>query len=116
MKNKTQQKSLRRERRQGRIRARVSGTATRPRLSVFRSNTKIYAQLIDDEVGLTIASAHSMGSKETRLVSAENTGNALAKAAKEKNVHEAVFDRAGYLFTGRVKAVAEGARKGGLKF
>jgi large subunit ribosomal protein L18 len=101
------------------IRQKISGTSERPRLSVFRSNLHIYAQLIDDQAGHTIASASSLiagvaGSKpvdESRAV-----GKLLAEAAKERGVEAVVFDRNGYRYHGRVKALAEGAREAGLKF
>lgn len=101
------------------IRNKISGTATRPRLSVFRSNKAIYAQLIDDLSGNTLVAASSFtvealnGSK--RDVSSV-VGKALAEKAQEKGILEAVFDRSGYLYHGRVKSLAEGAREGGLKF
>ena len=102
-------KQLSRARRQRRIRSRIAGNAERPRLAVFRSNKYISAQLIDDAAGQTIASA--------RLPRREATaaGVAIAKAALAKNIKAAVFDRAGYLYAGRVKAVAEGARAAGLQ-
>ena len=103
-----------------RIRNKVSGTALRPRLAVFRSNKHIYAQLIDDVNGVTLASASTMdkgfegngGNKEA----ARKVGQAIAKAAAEKNIEEVVFDRGGYLYHGRVKELADGARESGLKF
>ena len=103
-----------------RVRAKISGTAQRPRLNVFRSNKHIYAQLIDDVNGVTLASASTMdkgfegngGNKEA----ARKVGQAIAKAAAEKNIEEAVFDRGGYVYHGRVAALAEGAREGGLNF
>lgn len=105
-----------------RIRKRVSGTAQRPRLSVFRSNTNIYAQIIDDVTGVTIASASSsvkeIASKTniTKTEQARLVGQLAAKNAVEKGVTEVVFDRGGYLYHGRVKALADAAREGGLKF
>ena len=103
-----------------RVRRKISGTAQRPRLNVFRSNKHIYAQLIDDVNGVTLASASTMdkgfegngGNKEA----ARKVGQATAKAAAEKNIEEAVFDRGGYLYHGRVKELADGARESGLKF
>lgn len=105
-----------------RIRKRVSGTAQKPRLSVFRSNTNIYAQIIDDVNGVTLASASSsvkeIASKTniTKTEQARLVGQLAAKNAIEKGVTEVVFDRGGYLYHGRVKALADAAREGGLKF
>jgi large subunit ribosomal protein L18 len=108
-----------RERRHRRVRGKISGTAERPRLSVARSNKRIYAQLIDDERGHTIAAA---GSHEAALrglskgAAAGEVGKLLAERAKEAGVGRVVFDRGGYKYHGRVKALAEGAREGGLEF
>ncbi len=100
-----------------RVRGKISGSAARPRLSVFRSNKQIYAQLIDDLEGKTLASASSKGIEEgTKCEIAEKVGEAIAKKATEVNIESVVFDRNGYLFHGRVKSLADGARKGGLKF
>ena len=100
------------------IRRKVSGTAQKPRLTVFRSNTQIYAQLIDDVHGTTLASASSLGMKEkmTKTEQAAKVGAMVAKNAQEKGIKEVVFDRNGYLYHGRVKQLAEAAREGGLKF
>lgn len=103
------------------IRRNVSGTAEKPRLSVFRSNKQISAQVIDDVAGVTLASASSMvkeiaGVKETKIQKAEKVGEQIAKVALEKGISEVVFDRNGFLYHGRVKALADAARKGGLKF
>lgn len=104
-------------RRHRRIRAKVSGTAERPRLAIFKSNSYIYAQLIDDVKGVTLAAASDMGLKgKTKTERAKLAGEALAKTAKEKGVQNAVFDRGGFIYTGRVRAFAEGAREGGLAF
>jgi large subunit ribosomal protein L18 len=111
--NYTKQK---RERRHKRIRARVSGIATRPRLAVFRSNKFMYAQLIDDTTSVTIAAANDMKSKGTKVERAIAVGSDIAKLAKAKNITSIVFDRGGFRFTGRVKALAEAAREGGLQF
>jgi large subunit ribosomal protein L18 len=106
-------------RRRRRIRGKVSGTAARPRLAVFRSNRGIFAQLVDDERGRTVASADWLalrpftGSKSEQ---AREVGKRLAAAAKAAGVKSCVFDRGGYLYHGRVKALAEGAREGGLTF
>ena len=109
-----------RSRRRRRVRGKVSGTAERPRLAVFRSNVGIYAQLIDDLDGKTIASASSHGLpksfKGTKTAQAAEVGKRLAAAAEKAGIKTCVFDRAGYLYHGRVKALAEGAREGGLDF
>ena len=102
-----------------RVRAKISGTAATPRLNVFRSNTNIYAQIIDDVQGVTLVSASSLD-KEIEgggnKAAARQVGLALAARAKEKGLTEVVFDRGGYLYHGRVKELAEGAREGGLSF
>jgi large subunit ribosomal protein L18 len=106
-------------RRHRRVRGKVSGTAERPRLVVFRSNRGIFAQLVDDEAGRTLASASwlaNRGHKGTKTEQAGEVGKALAAAAKKAGIEKCVFDRAGYLYHGRVKALAEGAREGGLTF
>jgi large subunit ribosomal protein L18 len=109
-----------RERRHRRIRGKVAGTAERPRLAVFRSNKGIFAQLIDDESGRTLAGASWLGLKKSfkgnRIEQATEVGKAVADAAKQAGIETVVFDRGGYLYHGRVKALAEGAREGGLKF
>lgn len=101
-----------------RVRGKVFGTTERPRLSVFRSNKQIYAQVIDDERGVTLASASSlkMDEKLTKKEVAAKVGELIATNAKEAGVELVSFDRNGYLYHGRVKELAEGARKGGLKF
>jgi large subunit ribosomal protein L18 len=108
-----------RERRHRRIRGKVVGTAERPRLAVFRSNKGIFAQLIDDESGKTLAGASWLGLgkfKGSKTEQAAEVGKAVAAAAKQAGIEDVVFDRGGYLYHGRVKALAEGAREGGLKF
>jgi large subunit ribosomal protein L18 len=103
--------------RKRRVRAKVVGTSKKPRLSVFKSNTAIYAQVIDDEKGVTIASSDSRKAKGDNLTQkAKEVGGEIAKKASEKKVKEVVFDRGGYAFAGTVKSLAEGAREGGLKF
>lgn len=94
------------------------GTAKRPRVSVFRSNKAIYAQLIDDENGLTLASANSLElkAKEFNIEIAKKTGEILAKKAVELKISEVAFDRSGYRYHGKVKALADGMREGKLKF
>jgi large subunit ribosomal protein L18 len=103
------------------IRQKISGTAQKPRLSVFRSNLDIYAQLIDDENGVTLAAASSkdkevLAQKVNKSEKGKLVGEAIAKKAIALGLTTCVFDRGGYLYHGRVKAVAEGAREGGLKF
>ena len=102
------------------IRKKVAGTAQKPRLSVFRSNKQIYAQLIDDIQGLTIAAAssrqESIDAKSKKLEQAALVGKMIAEKAASAGITEVVFDRGGNLYHGRVKALAEGAREGGLKF
>jgi len=100
-----------------RIRGRISGTPQRPRLCVFRSNKQIYAQLVDDIAGHTLVAASSRGMSEgTKSEIAAKVGEAVAKKALEAGIDTVVFDRNGFLFHGRVKSLADGARKGGLKF
>jgi len=104
-----------------RIRKTISGTAATPRLSVFRSNAEIYAQLIDDVNGLTLASASSkekdiVAQKVTKVEKSKLVGNAIARKAVEFGITTCVFDRGGNLYHGRIKSVADGAREGGLKF
>ena len=119
-------KQIQRARRHKRVRAKVKGTNEIPRLCVFRSGKHIYAQLIDDEKGRTIAAVSDRASKaqktqkqkkgKTKLVSAKDVGSSIARIALEKKISRAVFDRGGYKYHGRVKAVADGAKEGGLKF
>ncbi len=107
-----------RERRKMHIRKTISGTATRPRLCVFRSARHIYAQLIDDENGLTLASASSLAVKASggNKDGAKKVGAAIGKAAKKAKIKTVVFDRNGYLYHGRVAALADAAREAGLTF
>jgi large subunit ribosomal protein L18 len=113
----TREARLRRHRR---VRGKVRGTAERPRLAVFRSNRGIFAQLVDDDAGKTVAAASWIGLpksfKGDKSEQATEVGKTLAQAAKKAGVESVVFDRGGYLFHGRVKALAEGAREGGLSF
>ena len=103
-----------------RVRGKISGTAARPRLNVFRSSQNIYAQIVDDVAGVTLAAASTLdkefsgygGNKDA----ARKVGEMIAKRAAEKGITEVVFDRGGYIYHGRVKELAEGAREGGLKF
>ena len=97
-----------RDRKRKKIRAKIKGTAKRPRLSVFKSNKALYAQLIDDVSGKTLVSAKG--------TNAANVGNEIAEAASVKKITAVVFDRGGYIYTGKVRALAEAARKAGLKF
>ena len=116
--NKHLQKILKRIRRHKKIRSTVKGTALRPRLNVFRSNAGLFLQLINDEAGITLASANSkeIEGKLTKTEVASALGKLIAKKAAEKKIISVVFDRGGYQYHGRVKAVAEGAREGGLQF
>lgn len=100
------------------VRSKISGTAERPRLTVFRSNKQIYAQVIDDIAGKTLASASSLklGDKAPKKEIASKVGALVAKAAQEAGVTTVVFDRNGYLYHGRIKELADAARNGGLKF
>ena len=113
-------KSNRRARIKKRIRKNISGTSTRPRLSVFRSNKQIYAQVIDDVKGVTITSASShvkdSSTKVNKTDQAKLIGKEIAENASKAGINEVVFDRNGYLYHGRVKALAESARENGLKF
>ncbi|MDR0198946.1 MAG: 50S ribosomal protein L18 [Streptococcaceae bacterium] len=113
---KKQDKNVTRQKRHTRVRGTLSGTAERPRLNVFRSNTNIYAQVIDDVKGVTIAAASSLKETGSKTEQAQKVGEAIAKAAKAKKIEEVVFDRGGYLYHGRVQALAEAAREAGLKF
>ena len=110
----------RRARIKKRIRKNISGTSTRPRLTVFRSNKQIYAQVIDDVKGVTLVSAASLkeesAQKVSKLEQAKLIGKQIAEKATEAGIVEVVFDRNGYLFHGRVKALADSARESGLKF
>jgi len=116
----TNSKVLRRAKIKKRVRGKITGTPDKPRLSVFRSNKQIYAQIIDDVNGVTLVSAESVKLKEsqsvTKVEQATIVGKAIAEAAKEKNIDQVVFDRSGYLYHGRVKSLADAAREAGLKF
>ncbi len=121
---KQNQKAIKRDVRRKRIRAKVSGTKDMPRVSIFKSNKFIYAQVIDDQKGVTIASissAEAKGNKsakksDSKTDSAKAAGVALAKEAISKGIKAVVFDRGGYIYTGRIKAFADALREGGLKF
>jgi large subunit ribosomal protein L18 len=114
-------KLIQRQKIRYRIRKKVSGTATKPRLSVFRSNAEIYAQLIDDENGVTLAAASSQekdiqAQKGTKIEKAKLVGGSIARKAQSLGLQTCVFDRGGNLYHGRVKSVADGAREAGLQF
>lgn len=113
-------KEARRAKIRTRIRATVKGTAARPRLSVFRSNSQIYAQIIDDLKGVTLASSSSLAMKDAQKVAkieqAKLVGQQIAERAKAAGISEVVFDRGGYLYHGRIKSLADAAREAGLKF
>ena len=114
---KTLSKSQQRDRRHRRVRAKVAGTAERPRLSIFKSNTRLLAQIIDDTKGVTLAAASSADEKgKTPRERAEAAATALAKTAGEKGVKKVVFDRGGYQYLGTIKAFADAARAAGLEF
>lgn len=117
--SKTAQKSQKRARRHRRIRGQIFGTSDRPRISVYRSNNYLYAQLIDDEKAVTLVSSSDLSLKNTKgslAEKAETVGADLAKKASEKKIKEVVFDRGGFDYSGRIKVLAEAARKGGLIF
>ncbi len=114
-------KSTARQKIRYRIRKKISGVSAKPRLSIFRSNSDIYAQLIDDNNGVTLAAASSrqkdiLAQKAPKIEKSKLVGNAIASKAKELGITTVIFDRGGYIYHGRVKAVAEGAREGGLVF
>lgn len=111
------QKRAHREKRRKRVRRKLAGTAERPRLSVYRSNVHIYAQLINDDAGHTLAAADSreVGEAENRKESARKVGELIARKASEAGIETVVFDRGGNKYHGRIAALAEGAREGGLK-
>ena len=115
--DKSQQKTQMRTHRHKRLRSKIAGTAERPRLAVFRSNKFVYAQLIDDEAGKTIAAADSRNEKKgTPVEKAKAVGAAIAKAATGAKIESVVFDRGGFQYQGVVASLADGAREGGLKF
>ncbi|MFH1522297.1 MAG: 50S ribosomal protein L18 [Patescibacteria group bacterium] len=116
--NKKITKQQKRVRRHVKVKVKIHGTANRPRLSVFRSNKGMYLQLVDDQVGKTLASAHSkeVKKKDKKVSISLELGKIIAKKAQNIKINKIVFDRSGYKYHGRVKAVADGAREGGLKF
>jgi len=108
---------INRERRHNRIRAKISGTPSRPRLAVFKSNRYLHAQIIDDEAGKTLLSGSTKEmSKDKKTVAAEKLGALLAQRAKAAGIDKVVFDRGGFRYTGRIATLADAARKGGLEF
>ena len=119
MVSKTDRK-LERARRHARVRTKVSGTAERPRLCVYRSNSNLYAQIIDDVAGNTLVAASTLDkevkTKKSNVEAAKEVGTLIAKKAAAKNIKTVVFDRGGYIYHGVVKALAEAAREGGLEF
>lgn len=112
-------KNANRKARHARVRRKISGTPERPRLNVYKSNANMYAQIIDDETGKTLVSASTLDAsvevKGSSVASAKAVGEAVAKKALENGIDTVVFDRSGYIYHGKVKAVAEGAREAGLK-
>jgi large subunit ribosomal protein L18 len=114
---KSRSTTEKRSRRHARIRTEIAGTSARPRLSVFKSNKYLYVQIIDDNAGKTLASMNSKTlSGKSELEKALTLGKEIAKKAVEKNIKKVVFDRGGYIYTGKVEALARGAREGGLSF
>lgn len=115
---KKESKNVNRLKRHARIRENLSGTSTTPRLNIFRSNTNIYAQIIDDEKGVTLVSASSLDMKlnGSNIENAKKVGTEIAKRALEKGITEVVFDRGGYQYHGKVESLADAAREAGLKF
>ena len=118
-----QDKNEARQKRHGRVRNKISGTSLRPRLSVYRSTSEIYAQLIDDEKGVTLVSASTLDKEvkpqlqgKTKTEQAQIVGEVVAKRAIKSGLKQVVFDRGGYLYIGRVKALADSARSAGLEF
>lgn len=117
MKSLIQKKNTSFERRRKRVRSKIHGTKDRPRLSVFRSHKYLYAQVIDDDAGKTLVSASSLGlAKVKSSERAKTIGEEIAKKAKAVKITKVVFDRNGYIYAGKIKAVADAAREGGLKF
>ncbi len=115
--DQTKATKARKVRRHARIRSKVSGTGTRPRLSIYKSTKGVYAQVIDDEKRVTLCATDTRkSSAKTPLERAKETGAQIAKLAQEKKITEVVFDRGGYEYKGKIQAIAEAAREGGLKF
>ena len=118
LKNKTSFKSKKRLKNRARIRKKLDGSTERPRLAVFRSGRHVYAQIVDDSSGKTLVAYSTLQAKMTskNIESAKQVGSEIAKLALGKNIKSVVFDRSGYVFHGRIKAVADGAREAGLSF
>ena len=117
MKNsRTNKKTIKRTTRHTRIRAKISGTAEMPRLAVYKSNKYIYAQIIDDTKGVTLASASSIKSKGTMMEAAKEVGKEIAVNAKKIGISKVAFDRGGFIYTGKIQALADSAREAGLTF
>ena len=117
MKSISQQKTEKRTRRHARIRAKIVGDGIRPRLTIYKSNKFVWAQVIDDTKGVTIASSTTKGLKgKNETERAYSAGEAIARLVLAKGINQVVFDRGGFIYTGRVRAFADGARKGGLNF
>lgn len=115
--DRNKKKSLRRKNIHWRVRSKIQGTSERPRLNVYRSNKAIYAQIVNDEEGKVLFGANSLKVTDgNKTDQAAEVGRMIASKAKENNIEHVVFDRGGYLYHGRVKALADGAREGGLKF
>ncbi len=119
-KKKTDKKVINRLKNKARIRKKLEGSAMRPRLALFRSGKHLYAQLIDDQTGQTLVAVSTLkiadGKSSKNIAAAKHIGTAIAKEAQKKQIENVVFDRSGYLYHGRVKALAEAAREAGLKF
>jgi len=117
LRNAVKSKRLKQEKRSNRVRAKLVSTTSRPRLAIYRSNTYIYAQIIDDTKGHTLVAASDLKIKEgTKTERAAKVGETIAELAKKANIEEVAFDRNGYKYTGRTKALADAARNAGLKF
>lgn len=117
MKNtRTNKKTIKRNTRHARIRAKISGTAEMPRLSVYKSNKYIYAQIIDDTKGVTLVGASSIKSKGTMMEAAKEVGTEIATLAKKIGISKVAFDRGGFIYTGKIEALASAAREAGLNF
>lgn len=116
--NKTDSKRVSWLKKKARVRKKVLGTAERPRLSVFRSNKHLYAQIVNDEIGATIVSTSTLAFDNSNLnqETAKRVGVEIARLAKDKHIENVIFDRNGFLYHGRIKALADGAREAGLKF
>jgi len=112
----SKQRKISRDNRHSRVRKKVRGTDARPRLAVFRSNRYLYAQVISDDAGRTLAAASTLGSGKGNLGSAQQLGREIAECCKQLSIAEVVFDRGGYKYHGRIRALADAAREAGLRF